>query len=151
MAIHKQKYKIIANFIFMTHIAFILFFVASIVYSFINHDYILYHIGFVVGTVVVNLITSSCPLAVLEKKYRLKHNPNIEFKDSFYAQYFFKPLFGIDVTNRQVKVFLFFTKVLPGLLPLPVLSLSLFLYFIEDINSLTLLFLLVIFIDKPKN
>ena len=113
--------KFIADLILCLHLLFIVSFLGSVVVSFYFHKYAPFHLGLLLGLLTMHVTTGGCPLTTLEKKYRLRHNPLLQFNDSFYAHYFFGKLLAKRVTKNQVRVFLFLTKVLPGLLPLFVL------------------------------
>ncbi len=115
----QSKHHIIANSIVCLHLLFVVVFVGGAIFSFFKPWYAPYHIVFVLATVVYHLVKGGCPLTAWEVKHRRLHNPDAVYKnESFYAHYFFYKFCGIDVTTKQVKLFLLVTKVVPGLIPI---------------------------------
>jgi hypothetical protein len=99
--VSKIRHKIIADFLVIIHLLWIILLVGGTVFVFYNRLYIPYHLTFIGGTAFINLLFKGCPLTWLEKKYRKAWDPAVPYDHSFMTTYAEK-LFGIDADSGWV-------------------------------------------------
>ncbi len=116
----KIHYKIIADCVATIHAAYNIYLLAGSIISIAIPGYAPFHIAVVFINVTINHFIGGCPLTQLERFYRFQHDENCLFGETFYGHYFFDKILGIEATKRQVTLFLFFTKVLPVVIPISV-------------------------------
>jgi hypothetical protein len=108
----KLRHRIIADFLLLLHLLWMMLLAGGTVFIFYDRWYIIYHLMFITGTALLNLLFGGCPLTWWEEKYRKAWNPNTSYQhDSFFATYAGK-LLRIDITPRQANRFLVFAKII---------------------------------------
>ena len=106
----KIRHKIIADFLLILHILWMILLAGGTVFIFYHRWYITYHLSFITGTLLLNLFLGGCPLTSWEEKYRKAWDPNTTYHSkSFFATYSDK-IFGIGLTPRQANLILILAK-----------------------------------------
>lgn len=97
----KLRHKIIADFLVIIHILWIVLLMGGTVFIFYNRWYIPYHLTIIGGTAFFNLLFRGCPLTWLERKCRKAWDSSASYDYSFMATYAEK-LFGVDAESGWV-------------------------------------------------
>lgn len=107
----KSGYKILADFLLLIHLVWIVVLLGGTVYVFFSRDYIKYHLIIVSGTLLFNLVLGGCPLTWWEEKYRKLWDPRTYYHPNSFAVTYVHRMFGRDITPQQVNWALIGVKV----------------------------------------
>ncbi len=107
----KLKYKILADLLLAVHVLWTVLLIGGTVFMCYHRWYIKYHLIIVTGTLIFNLFLGGCPLTWWEEKFRKKWDPQTYYYPNSFATTYFRKIFKINVTPRQVNWFLILVKV----------------------------------------
>ena len=101
----KIRHKIIADFLVALHVLWIILLTGGTVFIFYHRWYIVYHLCFLTGTLLLNLFLGGCPLTWWEEKCRRAWDSKTVYyyPNSFIATYSNK-IFSIEITARQANL-----------------------------------------------
>ena len=107
----KLRHKIIADFLLLLHILWIVLLVGGTVFMVYHRWYAVYHLIIVTGPLLFNLFLGGCPLTWWEEKYRKLWNPNSDYHENSFAVTYARKIFRIKITPRQATWVLILIKI----------------------------------------
>ncbi len=107
----KIRHKIIADFLLLLHILWIVLLVGGTVFMVYYRWYAVYHLIIVTGTLLFNLFLGGCPLTWWEEKYRKLWNPNTDYHENSFVTTYARKIFRIKITPRQATWVLILIKI----------------------------------------
>ncbi len=107
----KIRHKIIADFLLLLHILWIVLLVGGTVFMIYHRWYAVYHLIIVSGTLLFNLFLGGCPLTWWEIKYRKLWNPNADYQENSFAATYARKIFRVNMTPHQATWVLILIKI----------------------------------------
>ncbi|MBI4119192.1 MAG: DUF2784 family protein [Parcubacteria group bacterium] len=107
----KITYKILADFLFVLHVLWLVILVGGTIFMYYHRWYIYYHLVIASGTLLFNLFFGGCPLTWWEEKYRRKWDPDVFYHPNSFAATYASKILRMNVTPRQANWFLLLVKI----------------------------------------
>ena len=107
----KIRHKILADFLLLLHLLWIVLLVGGTVFMIYNRWYVIYHLIIVTGTLLFNLFLGGCPLTWWEIKYRKLWDSNADYHENSFAATYARKIFGINIMPHQATWVLILIKI----------------------------------------
>ncbi|MEX2053237.1 MAG: DUF2784 family protein [Candidatus Paceibacterota bacterium] len=98
----KIRHKILADFLLALHILWGILLIGGTFFILEHRWYVPWHMTLISATLFFNLFFDGCPITWWEEKYRRKWDPNVYYHPNSFAVTYFRKIFRINASPRQV-------------------------------------------------